>query len=242
MAGLALWLLAEACGQGIQKITVCTPVLWLRSGCGAGWPKPRAPGVGGSFPRARLALEVGSRPQAGLCGCSGGSWNARQFCRKQWLGTGPSCTEGRVQGTLDLTRLWVLDRESSPAGRRVVKDPPTTTLSYQPPGLVMYFWKRRKFIADPLSPRGRGRTVFNPLSLASHPSRPTLGPDLMPDGGPLRQTAENRSWELVHVLNWSEGGWAPGRPVLPLNMQGSACSLAACAPESRGHRAGSADL
>lgn len=80
-----------------------------------------------------------------------------------------------------------------------------------------YFWKRGKLTADHLGLRGRERAMFNPLSLASHPSRPTLGPDLMPDRGPLRQAAENRPWELVNVLNWSEGregGRALGRPVL----------------------------
>lgn len=77
-----------------------------------------------------------------------------------------------------------------------------------PPHLLAvpcYFWKRRKLIADHLNLRGRGRAGFNPLSLANHPSRPTLGPDLMPDGGPLRHAAENRPWELLNVLNWSEG-------------------------------------
>lgn len=82
--------------------------------------------------------------------------------------------------------------------------------------------------------------MFNPLSLASHPSRPTLGPDLMPDGGPLRQAAENRPWELVNVLNWSEGREREGGRAGPREAHVSLtvlrwslkCVRVVCAPES----------
>jgi hypothetical protein len=61
-------------------------------------------------------------------------------------------------------------------------------------------------------------------------------------GGPWRQAAENRPWELVNVFHWSEGGgggggggggWALRRPVLcvsGLSMFSNVC-MAAYVPE-----------